>query len=73
MEYIIVPINSYMVQSPKYITQLALPVSLTLHYVCRYLMMSAQAAIDGFTPNSLEQLSVTYEHPDFNYYVSTGI
>ncbi len=33
-------------------------------------MMSARAVIMGFVSSYPEQLSVTYEHPNFNYNVS---
>lgn len=36
-------------------------------------MVSAQAQIEGYTTGYPEFLSVTYEHPDFRYYVSLYI
>ena len=36
----------------------------------RYLMVSAQAQIEGYRTGYPEILSVTYEHPDFTYNVS---
>lgn len=43
------------------------PYSVTLS--CRYLQMSAQARIMGFTAGYPEFLDVTMEHPDFIYSV----